>query len=87
MKDYLRRFGQYVTGNKEALIKRAVGVRKLNLKDKMIVEMEDCAGNSERRNGKRTTPLGETISDPKGLINWSMDVSVIPDFCENDIYN
>ena len=87
LKDYLRRFGQYATGNKKALIEWAMGVCKLNLKDKMIVEMEDCAGNSERRNGKWTTPLGEIIPDPEWLINWSMDVSVIPDLCENDIYN
>ena len=55
LKDYLRRFGQYVTGNKEALIERAMDVRKLNLKDKMMSKWKNVRGirKDEMENGQR----------------------------------
>ena len=86
LKDYLRRFGQFLTGKKPEYIERAMGVSKLKLVDKMIVEMEDNAGK-EARTEKLTTPLGELVPEPKGLVNWSKDVSFIPQICDNDIYN
>ena len=36
---------------------------------------------------KLTTPLGELVPEPKGLVNWSKDVSFIPEICDDDIYN
>lgn len=87
LKVYLRRYGQFVTGNKKDLIDRAMGVTKLKLVDKMVVEIDDGAGKMCSRYEKLTTPLGELIPEPNGLIGWSKDVSLIPDLCDNDIYN
>lgn len=39
----------------------------------------------EWRNWKRL--LGESISEPKWLINWSKDAALIQNLCETDIYN
>lgn len=87
LKDYLRRYGQYVTGNKKELIERAKGVSKLNLADKCVIECEDSVLNTKRRKEKLLTPLGEAIPDPKTLADWTSDVSHIPDFTANDVYN
>ena len=76
-----------LTGNKKDLIERAMGVGKLKLVDKMVIENDDGTGKIGSRTEKLRTPLGELIPKPNGLISWSKDVSLIPDVCGNDIYN
>ena len=56
LKDYLQGFGQFLTGKKPELIEQAMGISKLKLVDKMIVEMEDNAGK-EVKNGPLLTLL------------------------------
>lgn len=87
LKDYLRRYGQFLTGNKKDLIDRAMGVGKLKLVDKMVIENDDGSGKFCSLKEKLRTPLGEIIPEPNGLSNWSSDLSLVPDLCENDIYN
>ena len=86
LKYYLRRFGQFWTGNKPELIEWVKCVSKLKLADKMIVEMKENAGK-EARTETLTTPLGELVPEPNGPGNGSKEVSFIPDICVNVIYN
>ncbi|KAK3106389.1 hypothetical protein FSP39_018991 [Pinctada imbricata] len=87
LKEYLRQHRQPVTGNKNVLIEKAKGVRKLNLRTRIDVASEDNLEILRKWCEKLITPLGETIPDPASLTNWSDDVTLIPSFTDSDIYN
>ena len=69
LRDYLRKHGQMVTGNKTVLCERATGVRKLKLRLQSDVNGEDFLQCNRRWIDKLTTPLGEIIPDPRVLQN------------------
>ena len=52
LKDYLRQYGQFLTGHKSELINQAMGVRKIILVNKMVVEIEDNTGKLGSRTEK-----------------------------------
>ena len=88
LKNYLRRHNQYVTGNKSELLERAIGIKKLQLRDKYDQDSVDSRECVSRREEKLTTPLGEKLPDPLSLASgWISDVVDIPDFSERDVYN
>ena len=87
LKEYLRKHGQPVTGNRPALVDKAKGVRKLNLRTQIDVASADNLEILRKWCEKLITPLGETIPDPATLTNWTSDVSLIPNFTDSDIYN
>ncbi|XP_033728272.1 uncharacterized protein LOC117317556 [Pecten maximus] len=87
LKGYLRKHGQYVTGNKPALVDRAKGVRKVGLTDVNYTKHDDATKHDVRHREKLTTPLGEIIPEPSSLKNWTSDVSEIPDFTDSATYD
>lgn len=87
LKNYLRRHGQPLTGNKLELRERAKGVKKLNLRLVLDVEAEENFVLERRWTEKLTTPLGETIPEPETIKSWSPDLSLIPDVTDKVIYN
>ena len=75
LKGYLRRYGQFLTGNKKDLIERTMCDRKLLLLNKLVIENDDGAGKFGLRTEKLRTPLCELTPEPNGLISWTKDVS------------
>ena len=87
LKDYLRKHSQPVTGRKDQLVKRAKGVKIVQIEDKNTQQVQDNIESFRRSLEKNITPLGEVIPDITSLTNWTKDVQHLPDFCDKDIYN
>ena len=88
LKDYLRNRGEYVSGNKEELLKRAKGVQLLKKKPLSEIQLEDQINDEQRRCERLVTPLGEKLPDPMTLKKgWTADVKSIPHFQYSELYN
>ncbi|ESO88647.1 hypothetical protein LOTGIDRAFT_165431 [Lottia gigantea] len=88
LKSYLRDHGQYVSGVKSELIKRAKGTDIFRQRPLSELVLED-RNFEERRNLERfVTPLGETLPHPSSLKQgWIDDCEQIPDFTNTELYN
>ena len=88
LKNYLRSRGEYVSGNKEELLKRAKGAQLLNKKPLREIQLADQICDEQRRVERFVTPLGEKLPDPKTLkTGWTSDLKVIPNFQYSELYN
>ena len=88
LKDYLRNRGEYVSGNKEELLKRAKGVQLLKKKPLSEIQLEDQINDEQRRCERLVTPLGERLPDPMTLKKgWTADIKSIPHFQYSELYN
>lgn len=88
LKDYLRCRGEYVSGNKEELLKRAKGVELLKKRPLSEIQLSDQANDEQRRCERLVTPLGEKLPDPMTLkLGWSVEMKNIPHFQYGELYN
>ena len=88
LKLYLRDHGQYVSGLKSELIKRAKGTDILRKRPLSELNLED-ENFEKRRNLERfVSPLGEKLPHPSSLKHgWIDDCEQIPDFSNLELYN
>ncbi|XP_069104831.1 uncharacterized protein [Argopecten irradians] len=87
LKNFLRSYGQPVGGRSEQLKERAKGVLRLGLPSKQSVREGDEEDYSQRSARQFVSPLGEILTHPLSLSNWSDDVTLLPDVSQKDLLN
>lgn len=87
LKSFLRDHGEYVTGTKAELVKRAKGVDILKKTPLSEIRIQDENRTKERHLERFVSPFGEKLPDPRSLVSGWTTIMDIPEFSKRDLYN
>ena len=87
LKRFLKDHGEYVSGTKAELVKRAKGTRELRKKTLNVLRTEDEFDANQQNFRRFMSPLGEKLPNPATLISGWATTDKIPMFKYNELYN